>query len=206
MVYGLWSGGIFTLEIDPATGKCIHPKTGTTSDGRMVDSYFGTKISGGYYKSGEGPLIEYNDDTGYFYLWVTYGGLLSEGGYNMRVFRSTSPTCPFYDTAGQPAVLGANTDLGSVGLKVMGNYKFSSLNRAYMACGHNSVLRDDDGQWYLFYHARFDDGSEYHEVRVHGEHRQRNTRVQSVSHLPTIPTLTAVSFMILIRQAEQVQA
>ena len=49
----------------------------------------------------------------------------------------------------------------------MGNYKFSSLNKAYMACGHNSVLRDDDGKWYLFYHARFDDGSEYHEVRVH---------------------------------------
>ena len=49
----------------------------------------------------------------------------------------------------------------------MGNYKFSSLDKAYMACGHNSVLKDDDGQWYLFYHARFDDGSEYHEVRVH---------------------------------------
>ncbi|MBQ1518527.1 MAG: RICIN domain-containing protein, partial [Ruminococcus sp.] len=47
------------------------------------------------------------------------------------------------------------------------NYKFSTLNKAYMACGHNSVLRDDDGQWYLLYHARFDDGSEYHEVRVH---------------------------------------
>lgn len=167
MVYGSWSGGIFTLEIDPATGKCIHPKTGTTSDGRMVDSYFGTKISGGYYKSGEGPFMEYNADTGYYYLWVTYGGLFSDGGYNMRVFRSTSPTGPFYDAAGKPAVLGANTNLDSVGLKVMGNYKFSSLQRAYMACGHNSVLRDDDGQWYLFYHARFDDGSEYHEVRVH---------------------------------------
>ncbi|MCI6561031.1 MAG: RICIN domain-containing protein, partial [Ruminococcus sp.] len=38
---------------------------------------------------------------------------------------------------------------------------------AYMACGHNSVLQDNDGRWYLFYHARFNDGSEYHEVRVH---------------------------------------
>ncbi len=167
MVYGSWSGGIFTLEIDPSTGKCIHPETGTTSDGRMIDSYFGTKIAGGYYKSGEGPFIEYNADNGYYYLWTTYGGLLSEGGYNMRVSRSKSPTGPFYDAAGNAAVFTANTDLDSVGLKVMGNYKFSSLNTAYMACGHNSVLRDDDGQWYLFYHARFDDGSEYHEVRVH---------------------------------------
>lgn len=169
MCYGSWSGGIFTLEIDKTTGKCIHPQTGTTADGRMVDSYFGTKISGGYYKSGEGPFIEYNADTGYYYLWVTYGGLFSDGGYNMRVGRSASPLGPFVDAAGRNMVLEPNTDLDSIGLKVMGNYRFSSNanNTAYMACGHNSVLRDDDGEWYLFYHARFDDGSEYHEVRVH---------------------------------------
>lgn len=167
MCYGSWSGGIFTLEIDPATGQCIHPKTGTTSDGRMIDSYFGTKISGGYGKSGEGPFIEYNADTGYYYLWVTFGGLTSAGGYNMRVFRSKSPLGPFTDPAGRQAVLSANSNLDSTGLKVMGNYKFSSLDKAYMACGHNSVLRDDDGKWYLFYHTRFDDGAEFHEVRVH---------------------------------------
>ena len=167
MCYGSWSGGIFTLEIDPKTGQCIHPKTGTTSDGRMIDSYFGTKISGGYGKSGEGPFIEYNAETGYYYLWVTYGGLTSTGGYNMRVFRSTSPLGPFTDPAGRQAVLPTNPNLDSTGLKVMGNYKFSSLAKAYMACGHNSVLRDDDGKWYLFYHTRFDDGAEFHEVRVH---------------------------------------
>ena len=167
MTYGSWSGGIFSLEIDPATGRCIHPKTGTTADGRMVDSYFGTKIAGGYGKSGEGPFIDYNPETGYYYLWTTYGGLFSDGGYNMRVSRSRSPLGPFTDPAGNPAVLASGTNLDSVGLKVMGNYKFSTLDRAYMACGHNSVLKDDDGQWYLFYHARFDDGTEYHEVRVH---------------------------------------
>lgn len=167
MCYGSWSGGIFTLEIDPKTGQCIHPKTGKTSDGRMVDSYFGTKISGGYGKSGEGPFIEYNPETGYYYLWVTFGGLTSTGGYNMRVFRSSSPLGPFTDPAGRQAVLPTNPNLDSTGLKVMGNYKFSALSKAYMACGHNSVLRDDDGKWYLFYHTRFDDGAEFHEVRVH---------------------------------------
>ena len=167
MCYGSWSGGIFSLEIDPRTGQCIHPKTGQTADGRMVDSYFGTKISGGYGKSGEGPFIEYNADTGYYYLWVTYGGLTSTGGYNMRVFRSVSPLGPFTDPAGRQAVLPADPDLDSTGLKVMGNYRFSSLSKAYMACGHNSVLRDDDGKWYLVYHTRFDDGAEFHEVRVH---------------------------------------
>ena len=167
MTYGSWSGGIFTLQIDPKTGKCIHPQTGTTSDGRMIDSYFGTKIAGGYTKSGEGPFIEYNSDTGYYYLWTTLGGLAAQGGYNMRVSRSTSPTGPFTDPSGNAAVIGANGNINDIGLKVMGNYQFSSLDTAYMACGHNSVLRDDDGKWYLFYHARFNNGTEWHEVRVH---------------------------------------
>lgn len=167
MTYGSWSGGIFTIEINPETGKCIHPKTGKTSDGRMVDSYFGTKIAGGYGKSGEGPFIEYNSDNGYYYLWTTYGGLQANGGYNMRVSRSRNPLGPYVDAAGRPAVLESNTNLDSIGLKVMGNYKFSTLDTAYMAGGHNSVLRDDDGKWYLFYHTRFNNGTEYHEVKVH---------------------------------------
>lgn len=167
MTYGSWSGGIFTIEINPETGKCIHPKTGKTSDGRMVDSYFGTKIAGGYGKSGEGPFIEYNSDNGYYYLWTTYGGLQANGGYNMRVSRSKNPLGPYVDTAGRPAVLESNTNLDSIGLKVMGNYKFSTLDTAYMAGGHNSVLRDDDEKWYLFYHTRFNNGTEYHEVKVH---------------------------------------
>ena len=167
MVYGSWSGGIFTLEIDPKTGKCIHPKTGKTTDGRMVDSYFGTKLIGGYHKSGEGPFIEYNEETGYYYLWVTFGGLLSEGGYNMRVYRSKNPLGPFEDPAGNNGIMEANSNLDSCGLKVMGNYQFNTNDKAYMACGHNSVLKDEDGSWYLFYHARFDDGTEFHQVRVH---------------------------------------
>ena len=167
MTYGSWSGGIFTIEMNKSNGRCIHPKSGKTSDGRMIDSYFGTKLIGGYHKSGEGPFIEYNSDTGYYYLWVTYGGLLSDGGYNMRVFRSKNPTGPFTDAAGRTAIHNAGSNLDATGLKVMGNYKFSTNDRAYMACGHNSVLKDDDGKWYIFYHARFDDGSEFHEVRVH---------------------------------------
>lgn len=167
LCYGSWSGGIFSLELDRSTGNCIRPKTGTTADGRMVDSYFGTKLSGGYGKSGEGPFIEYNPDTGFYYLFVTYGGLTSNGGYNMRVGRSRNPLGPFVDPAGRNMVLESGTNLNSIGLKLMTNYKFTSLPRAYMACGHNSVLRDDDGAWYLIYHTRFDDGAEFHEVRVH---------------------------------------
>ena len=84
----------------------------------------------------------------------------------MRVSRSKSPTGPFTDAAGRNAVLEPSTNLDSVGVKVMGNYKFSTLDSAYFAPGHNSVLHDDDGRWYLFYHTRFEN-SNMHQVRVH---------------------------------------
>lgn len=59
----------------------------------------------------KGSFIEYNADTGYYYLWVTYGGLFSDGGYNMRVGRSKSPTGPFVDAAGRNMVLESNPNL-----------------------------------------------------------------------------------------------
>ena len=168
MIYGSWSGGIFILELDKATGKVIYPrKDGTTTDGRLIDRYFGTKIAGGYGKSGEGPYIVYDKSTGYYYLYVTYGGLAAKGGYNMRLFRATEPTGPYKDAAGKTAVLPNNTDNGPYGIKIMGNYKFDCLTVGYRSPGHNSSFIDSDGQMYLIYHTRFDNGSEGHQVRVH---------------------------------------
>lgn len=85
MTYGSWSGGIFIVELDPATGQVIYPgQDGVTPDGRLVDRYFGTKIAGGHTKSGEGPYILYDAQTGYYYLNVSYGWLGAGGGYNIR--------------------------------------------------------------------------------------------------------------------------
>lgn len=36
-----------------------------------------------------------------------------------------------------------------------------------MAPGGQSTFQDDDGKYYITYHQRFDDGTEYHEPRVH---------------------------------------
>ena len=53
------------------------------------------------------------------------------------------------------------------GLKLSGNYKLPSLDRAYMATGHNSAFVDTDGKEYVVYHTRFNDGGEGHSPRVH---------------------------------------
>ena len=85
MVYGSWSGGIFLLEIDEKTGLVIHPKE---DEKNGVDPYFGKRLLGGGHKSIEGPYILYDEESGYYYLFVSYGSLTREGGYQMRVFRS----------------------------------------------------------------------------------------------------------------------
>ncbi len=177
MTYGSWSGGLFLLEIDKETGQVIYPEEdGETEDGRMIDRYFGTKIAGGYTKSGEGPYIVYDEETGYYYLYVTYGWLGADGGYNMRVFRATDPEGPYLDAKGQDAVLPGNVSNHTYGNKIMGNFMFDrKIGEAgdgdgfgYVSPGHNSVYLDEDtGEQLLVFHSRFPNQGEAHEMRIH---------------------------------------
>ena len=50
---------------------------------------------------------------------------------------------------------------------MMGNYKFPSMDRGYMAPGGQSTFKDNDGKYYIVYHQRFDGGGENHEPRIH---------------------------------------
>lgn len=168
MSYGSWSGGIYMLKIDKATGKAIYPgKDENTNDLNPTDRYFGTRIAGGYTKSGEGGEIVYDKDTGYYYLYMSYAGLAANGGYNIRLFRATNPTGPYTDASGKNAALPGNVDNNPYGIKLIGNYKFDCLDVGYKAAGHNSSFIDSDGQMYLVYHTRFNGGTEEHQVRVH---------------------------------------
>lgn len=177
MTYGSWSGGIFLLDIDKATGRPIYPgEDGTTEDGRLIDRYFGTKIAGGYGKSGEGPYVRYDSETGYYFLNVTYGWLGADGAYNMRLFRATSPEGPYTDALGQDAVLPSNTANDPYGNKLIGNYLFerkvgdpgTGIGIGYVSSGHNSLYFDEKtGKKFIVFHTRFPESGEFHEVRVH---------------------------------------
>lgn len=162
MVYGSWSGGIYLLEIDENTGYPIHPRTDKTNN---TDAYYGKRLLGGLHNSIEGPYILYEKESGYYYLFVSYGSLTSEGGYQIRVFRSKAPDGPYTDAAGDE--MGGVKNHGSYGVKIMGNYRLPSNDKAYMAPGHCSAFQDKDGKMYVVFHTRFDDGMEYHEPRVH---------------------------------------
>lgn len=168
MSYGSWSGGVYLLKIDKSTGKAIYPGKDENVDSlNPTDRYFGTRIAGGYTKSGEGADIVYDKETGYYYMYMSYAGLAANGGYNIRLFRSTNPTGPFVDAVGNNAALPGNVDNNPYGIKLIGNYKFDCLDVGYKAAGHNSSFIDSDGQMYLVYHTRFNGGTEEHQVRVH---------------------------------------
>lgn len=160
MVYGSYSGGIFLLELDPETGLIL--------DGQEP---YGVHLLGGNHSCIEAPYIVYNGDTGYYYLFLSFGGLGVNDGYNLRVCRSRDVAGPYEDAAGnamlncmcKPGNFWNNDDIAPYGVKLMGGYQFTPLDgensdkaAAVRSPGHNSVYFDEaTGRWFLIHHTRF---------------------------------------------------
>jgi len=172
MVYGSWSGGIFILELDPDTGML---KAGSAVN--EENGGYGRKLIRNSHSSIEGPYIIYSSQTQYYYLFVSYGGLAANGGYNIRVFRSRNADGPYEDASHPGSDMGKEMDYSAhynYGVKIMGGYKFNSLpgepDRAgtgFLSPGHNSVYHDSSvGRYFLVCHQRFEGRGEYHEVHV----------------------------------------
>lgn len=165
MSYGSWSGGIFMLELDEETG--LRDYSVTYESNEHSDAYFGAKIAGGSYASGEASYIQKIGD--YYYLFISYGALEARGGYNVRIFRSQRPDGDYVDLLGNTPYfdrLVQNFNL-SVGMRLMGGYKWRNFNVGQVAQGHNSAFVDDDGRAYMVFHTRTANGTEGHNVKVH---------------------------------------
>ncbi len=186
MSYGSWSGGIYMIRLDKTNGLRDYTYTfpyqingvdatpGAYSQACTSDPYFGKKIAGGYYVSGEASYIQKIGK--YYYLFMSYGGLTSAGGYQIRVFRSEKPDGPYKDcltSTGIDAMYGKYIlNFGAdakrdEGVKLFGNYQWETMPAAELAQGHNSAMIDENGRAMLVYHTRFNDGTEGHQVRVH---------------------------------------
>ncbi len=136
------------------------------------DPYFGKHLLGGGHKSIEGAYIIYDAESGYYFLFVSYGWLSRDGGYQIRLFRSKRPEGPYLDMNGKSLSRVHNHE--DHGLKLMGAYSFPSQEQGYKSMGHNSVLVDEEGQIFMVYHQRFDGKDEHHEPRVHQVFRTRD--------------------------------
>lgn len=183
MSYGSWSGGIFLLRLDKSNGLRdytytypyeVNGKAATSaaaSANTTSDPYFGKKIAGGYYVSGEASYVEKIGS--HYFLFMSYGGLVSTGGYQMRVFRSDNPEGPYVDCNGTSAVFNrylmnySATAVDNRGVLLLGGYKWDPMSGAEISQGHNSAFTDKEGRSFVVYHSRFTNKGEGHEVRVH---------------------------------------
>lgn len=183
MAYGSWSGGIFLLKLDNNTGLrdytyTYEPETyigkspnGSSFTGYSSDPYFGKLIAGGCYVSGEGSYIQKIGN--FYYLFVTYGGLAPDGGYEMRIFRSSKPDGPYVDGSGASAKYtqyllnyGSNAKTNK-GIKIIGAMnKWGSMTVGECAEGHNSAITDDEGDAFVVYHTKFNNGTQGFQVRI----------------------------------------
>lgn len=186
MSYGSWSGGIFMIKLDKTNGLRDYTYTfpyqisgktatpGAANANCTSDPYFGKKIAGGYYVSGEASYIQKVGK--YYYLFMSYGGLTAAGGYQIRVFRSEKPDGPYKDcltSTGIDAmydkyILNFGGDAKrDEGVKLFGNYQWETMPNVELAQGHNSAIVDHKGRALIVYHTRFMNRDEAHEVRVH---------------------------------------
>ena len=146
MIYGSYSGGIFVKEMDAESGM-------------PLESGYGEKLLGGNHLRIEAPYVIYNEETGYYYMFLSFGGLDSDGGYNIRVCRSENPNGPYVDSMGQdmkdckgPAGSAfSDATAEQYGTKLMGGYKFTwkegeegEDRKGYLSPGHNSCLYQEE--------------------------------------------------------------
>ena len=189
MTYGSWSGGIFMLKLDKETGLRDYTHTYTSDYAAagasgVSDPYFGKKIAGGYYVSGEGSYVQHIGK--YYYLFMSYGffapgGYEADGktprggGYDMRIFRSEKPEGPYLDASGTPATFtayrmnyGASPN-DSRGMRLMSAYNHWGPVQTIgeRSQGHNSAVTDNEGRSFVVYHTKFNDGTVGHQVRIH---------------------------------------
>ncbi|MDQ0256787.1 LPXTG-motif cell wall-anchored protein [Evansella vedderi] len=143
MVYGSYFGGIYITELDSDTGKRVNEEDmGTLIASRQDQGipHPGPAI--------EGPAIMYNADTGYYYLFVTYGWL--EDTYNVRVARSKNVEGPYLDFNGNDMVDPSGSS--ETGTKIINSYAFEG-DAGWLGTGHNGLLQDGDNH-FIIHNAR----------------------------------------------------
>ena len=167
MVYGSYSGGIFIMRMDPNTGLPLEGQG------------YGQRLLGGNHSRIEGPFILHSPETGYYYLFLSFGGYGADGGYNIRVARSKNPDGPYYDAAGNamidvmgpPGSFFDDAAIEPYGTKILGGYRFvgrdGERSTGYRSPGHNSAYFDEEtGRYFLIFHTRFMH-TFMHQIRVH---------------------------------------
>ena len=155
LTYGSWKGGIALMYLDAVSLKPVNPADGTELDAPAdtVEGAFGVAIAGGFGAAYEGAQVIYNSDTGYYYCFVSMGGLDWE--YRVGVGRSKEVTGPYMDGSGKNMYLDPMTasNYHAIGSKIIGSHALAG-EYSFRCQGGQSILRTNDGKILFACHAR----------------------------------------------------
>ena len=163
-------GEIYLVELDPAdgliknsssiskAGDSVSRKHGNVSynTGTLIADPGSVPALG----SSDGSLVSgadlvYNKDTGYYYLFVTYG--YSETNYNVVVARSTNVAGPYTDYSGKNMASYSDSGMYNKGYMLMGGYNFVNSSKGSISysdvgrasIGSPTIIKTDKGNWYI---------------------------------------------------------
>lgn len=164
LVYGSFFGGIYIKELEPSTGLSLdeNPKSlGTCIAKKGKD----------FPKDGpEGASVIYVPETGWFYLFLSYGWLGDD--YDICVGRSRKATGPYLD------IHGRDLKEESMGLRLAGSYRFKAKHPLFLenqngwkwggmrGPGHGVPFYDENSGKYFFVHHVRDGADIYREYDV----------------------------------------
>lgn len=137
MHYGSYFGGLFCVEIDPATGF------------PLVEGDKGTRVASraNYRRDNiEAPEIIRNPQNGKYYLFSSYDPLTTT--YNVRVCRSDNPDGPFVDFHGKE--MADTTDNFPL---LTSPYRFEG-HAGWQGTAHCGVFSDKEGNFYMAHQGR----------------------------------------------------
>ncbi len=138
LFYGSWHSGLSAVQLDPQTGKPFELKDLEDYGVRIAGR---GNVNGNRWQALEAPEIIYNEDTGYYYLFLAYDEL--SVAYNTRVARSQNITGPYY------GIDGGNVTEGDEAWPLVTHpYKFND-HYGWVGISHCSIFQDPEtGKWF----------------------------------------------------------
>ncbi len=149
MHYGSYFGGLYCVELNPATGLPV------------VEGDRGHLIArrANYKKDNlEAPEIIYNPDLNLYFLFVSYDPLMTT--YNVRVGRSDKPEGPFLDYFGKE--LKDTTNNFPI---LTAPYRFEN-HPGWAGTAHCGVLTADDGAFFMVHQGRLSPHNQMMDLHV----------------------------------------
>ncbi|MEC5182912.1 arabinan endo-1,5-alpha-L-arabinosidase [Cryobacterium sp. MP_3.1] len=170
LTYGSFFSGIYTLPLNPATGRPQTPGDLGTVIARRPMSVD---------RAIEGAFIVYRLEEDRYVLFSSYDSLFDS--YNVRVAVAEEITGPYTDLLGH-SMTDLDADPALIGTKVLGSHRFGD-DTGWLAPGHNSILIEPGlpgtsagadatasacgaDEYFMVHHVRFADDPSQHVVQL----------------------------------------